>query len=518
MDALWRVHYAYAMEQYVRWRRRFWTLALLTYLLPTVWGWWLLSNGGLGSVDSSVLMLAGGAALALGLSWLAFIMIARPLEDISKHISTLQDGDIAFRTRLKPRGFWGQLLSQLNKVSDRLETFSGHSQTELAVITAEAQRLRNVINSINDGVVALDKDAHIVLFNKAAAKISGYKFEEAAGQPVSSILPLLHGNSLALNDWLGSVAGADLESTRWENLRLQAKDSKTRAVDAEALYQGADPNGIRTLLTFHDRTSAQELEDMKVDFVALAAHELRTPISIIRGYIEILEDELGDKLSPEQSEFMRKLSFSASQLSGFINNILHVSRIEHGDLSLKLEELDWSQLVIGTTDELKQKASVQGKKLEFKIASGLPHVAVDKMSITEVINNLVDNAIKYSGQGTTVTLSVRQNGEMIETTIQDQGVGIPENAIDKLFTKFYRSHRTRTSHRGTGLGLYMSKSVVEAHGGSIWVRSKVDEGSTFGFLLPVYNKDTQPHINVEKNNQITRGVHGWIKNHSLYRG
>ena len=110
------------------------------------------------------------------------------------------------------------------------------------------------------------------------------------------------------------------------------------------------------------------------------------------------------------------------------------------------------------------------------------------------------------------------NNNMVETRVADQGVGIPENAIDKLFTKFYRSHRTRTSHRGTGLGLYMSKAIVEAHGGSIWVESKAGEGSTFGFLLPIYDKLNPGHVALEQNNKIIRGIHGWIKNHSLYRG
>lgn len=494
---------------------------LLSYLLPVPLAlliWWLINRYTNYSFDFTVLAtLLGVLILAMIIALGVYGRAVLFLEYTIKHLNAITKGDYRFRSTRHRHGFLSKLTSLLNGISDKFEQFTHSDEAELAVIKAEANRLRNVINSINDGVVALDSDAHIILFNKAAAKISGYGLELAAGQPISQILPLLKGNSLILNEWLNSVSGADIRAKKWENLRLKTKDGKTRVVDVEALYQGADPNGIRTLITFHDRTEAQELEDMKVDFVALAAHELRTPISVIRGYLEILEEELANQLTPQQQDFMQNLSVSASQLSGFINNILHVSRIEHGELNLKLEAVNWLELIKQAVTELQTKAQVQHKQINLVAPASLPQVAVDRLSIIEVINNLVDNAIKYSPSDTTVTLTLRQNGQTVETVVQDQGVGIPENAIDKLFTKFYRSHRTRSSHRGTGLGLYMSKSIVEAHGGSIWVHSKVGEGSTFGFVLPIYD-EARAHVSLESNNKIIRGVHGWIKNHSLYRG
>lgn len=495
--------------------------ALLISLLPipvALAAWWLLDRQTQLPNDTNILLaIAVALATVLVLALTIYASTSRALRIIYEHLSAIAARNFSHRTTRRLTGGFGALVPMLNKVSDQLEELSTSSESQTSVVSAEAGRLRNVINSITDGVVALDKNAHIILFNKAAAKITGFSFEEAAGKAASQILPLLRGNTLIINDWLETVAGADIQAKRFEGVRLKTKDGKTRAIDAETLYQGADPNGIRTLITFHDRTEEQEVEDMKLDFVALAAHELRTPITVIRGYIEILESELGDKLGEEHREFMRKLSISASQLSGFINNILHVSRIEHGDLNFKLEPADWVSLIKNVCHELAQKASVQGKALKLNLPDELPEVGVDRMSIVEVITNLIDNAIKYSDRGTKITVAVRQEGETIETAITDQGAGIPENAIDKLFTKFYRSHRTRDSHRGTGLGLYMSKSIVEAHGGSIWVRSQPGEGSTFGFSLPIYAKmGYRPKTDESK--KIIRGVHGWIKNHSLYRG
>lgn len=509
------------MKPYQRFRNAFIVRLLLSHLLPILVGMLVfLALSQYTNLPTYTSFSIGGVTalvVAFILAELIFLSIARPLEKVYQHIRQIVDNNLTFRTEAKLPNVFGILGRDLNKVSDKLQQFLSSSQAETAVVAAEANRLRSIVNSINDGVVALDKNGQIILFNKAAAKITGFKIEEAAGKPINHIMPLLHGEQLVISSWLENHQNDAIAQERWEDVRLKTKAGKDRVLDAEILYQGADPNGVRSLITFHDRTEAQEIEDMKVDFVALAAHELRTPITVIRGYLEILEDELGDKFGEDHKEIMRKLSVSASQLSGFINNILHVSRIEHGNLNLKFEKVNWLDLVKQACDELSKKAQLQGKQLKLELPSELPEVAVDKMSIAEVINNLVDNAIKYSEAGKTVTVSVRQNEDMIETIIQDQGVGIPQNALDKLFTKFYRSHRTRTSHRGTGLGLYMSKGIIEAHGGSIWVRSKENEGSTFGFVLPQYKHVSGKH-NVDSSNKVTRGIHGWIKNHSLYRG
>jgi signal transduction histidine kinase len=169
-------------------------------------------------------------------------------------------------------------------------------------------------------------------------------------------------------------------------------------------------------------------------------------------------------------------------------------------------------------NDLRLRAQVRGITLESEITSDdFPPVGVDRVSIYEVINNLVDNAIKYSGTGKRIIVhsKLTTDGE-VETTVQDFGVGIPESVMPNLFNKFYRNHRNRAQIGGTGLGLYLSKAIVAAHGGNIWVRSKEGEGSTFGFTVLPYTKlaDAQKNSN---NEGIVRGAHGWIKNHSLYR-
>jgi signal transduction histidine kinase len=162
-------------------------------------------------------------------------------------------------------------------------------------------------------------------------------------------------------------------------------------------------------------------------------------------------------------------------------------------------------------------ANVRGIQLTLKIDDKLPTVAVDRVSIYEVISNLIDNAIKYSGTSKKIDIRsyLNRNG-LVETTVKDYGVGIPEASISNLFQKFYRNHRSRAQIGGTGLGLYLSKTIMDAHSGHIWVRSKAGEGSVFGFSLQPYSQVASTQEN-QDNNDIVRNAHGWIKNHSLYR-
>lgn len=462
--------------------------------------------------------LAVGGSISAIILLSIFNIYTAALGRLYNHIVQIRNNNVEYRTAYHRKGLFGAIAERLNWLSDRMQQFETATKTESEVLLAETQRLRNVLNSIKDGIFALDKDGYIVLYNRAAERITGFSVAKAAGKPVSHILPMMRGNELILNEWLKMVDGQAFVEQHWENIRLKTENGSQKIINVDALYQGTDPNGIRTLVTFNDRTEAQQVEDMKLDFVALAAHELRTPITVIKGYIEILDDELSAKADAKQKEFFRKLEVSANQLSAIINNILHVSRIEHGNLNLKPEATDWVALIKNVSQNLAKKAEISDKKIVLKTTGIIPRVSVDRMSITEVITNLVDNAIKYSPVGSKVMISISVNNKMVETSVMDQGAGIPENDLDKLFVKFFRSHHTRGSHTGTGLGLYMCKGIVEAHGGTIWVNSKEGEGSTFGFTLPISPKVANSSSSVDNNSSIMKGVHGWIKNHSLYRG
>ncbi len=256
-----------------------------------------------------------------------------------------------------------------------------------------------------------------------------------------------------------------------------------------------------------------------MSFVALAVHELRTPLTLLRGYIEVFEDELKGKVTPELEGFMSKMAVAAQQLSTFTNTILNVSRIENDQFVLKLNKEAWPAILHSTIDDLQLRAEVRGIKLELVVADNIPLIGVDHVSIYEVLSNLIDNAIKYSnGSNRIIIKTYPTHDGLVETTVQDFGVGIPEGGITHIFDKFYRNQRSRAQIGGTGLGLFLAKAVVEAHGGHIWVNSKAGEGSTFGFTLLPYDQIAEAAKGGNTSTPgIVRSAHGWIKNHSLYR-
>lgn len=376
-----------------------------------------------------------------------------------------------------------------------------------------------VANSMPLPLLVLDKDQNILFANKALCDYLKRSEADTIGQNIYSVLDLSFPSEETLDKWLAHAKKDTAVATKtWERVRLNLQGERTRRMfDLAAYYNQANPEGFETMLVLFDHPSYTQ-DDDAVGFIALAVHELRTPVTLLRGYIDALEEDLDGKLNAEDAEFVHKMKAAAESLTAFINNMLNVARIENDQLVLKLHEDTWPAIVDAAVSDLSLRARIQGVTLMAEVAPNLPAVGVDRVGMYEVLINLIDNAIKYSGRSADkkVIITSRLNKEgMVETTVQDFGSGIPSSILPNLFEKFYRSHRSRNQVGGTGLGLYLSKSIIDAHGGRIWVDSKEGEGSTFGFTIFPYAKLAEEKKNGD-NNDISRGAHGWIKNHSLY--
>jgi signal transduction histidine kinase len=375
----------------------------------------------------------------------------------------------------------------------------------------------NMLNSIAIPLYGVDANQVVTVVNAAGAEYIGKPESEIIGKPLFDSLNLSFQSDETYKTWLDNVRESSVKASySWDRVRHVIDEDNFKQFDLVASFSSGHASGTESMLALFDKTEKYNNDDQDVSFVALAVHELRTPLTIMRGYIEVFEDELGPTLSPELTDFMHKMHASAQQLTAFVGNILNVARIEENQLALKLRSENWSEILEKAVADLELRASVYKKHIELKIADNIPPVAADRISIHEVINNLVDNAIKYSGKAEKIVISTSINADgLIETSVQDFGIGIPESVMPQLFQKYHRSHKSNVQVLGTGLGLYLCKSMIAAHGGNIWVRSKEGEGSIFTFTLMPYDKISSEQAAGEDG--IIRGAHGWIKNHSLYR-
>lgn len=403
------------------------------------------------------------------------------------------------------------LASLINKIYSFKNDDSKSGNADLAFY-------KNLTNLFPLPMLAINANQELTFLNEAALKYLELKPEQVAGKQLHDIFNISFTSTSTLENWLSEVRNnAVIASETWQRVKLSLPENKTKKFDLVAHYSQDDPHGVETILAIYDRTLLYERDDRDLTFVALAVHELRTPVTILRGYIEVFGDELGAKLDAEQASFMHNMSASAQQLTSFVSNILNVARIEENALNLNLKEEDWKDLLSQFCKDMDLRAKVHGKKLVVRIEDNLPKVAVDRVSIYEVIANLIENAIKYTHTDEEIIIDSHLKDGLIETTVTDRGVGIPSSVIAHIFDKFYRSHSSKNSVGGTGLGLFLSKAIIDAHSGQIWVKSKEKEGSTFGFTLQPY-ENLKEELKNSESGEIVRGAHGWIKNHSLYRG
>jgi signal transduction histidine kinase len=385
-----------------------------------------------------------------------------------------------------------------------------------------AQTTGNLVGTIAGNlpmpVIAIKSDNRIAYANKTAAAYFELK-GEVFNSNFTEIANLSFPSEDTFDNWLADCRNNKVTDTKsWTRVRLTLDDqSSPKQFDMIAYFSKGDSTGAETLLAVFDQSDRYNHDDQDVSFLALAVHELRTPLTIMRGLIEVFEEEVTPTLNEEMRGFMGKLHASAQQLTAFVSNILNMARVEQNQLTLSLREEEWTPILTNAINDLNLRAQVHGKQIQLTIDPGLPKVAVDRMGVQEVVNNLVENAIKYSGGANQILVRAGLNKQgLVVTSIQDFGVGIPQSILPHLFEKYYRSHRTKGTASGTGLGLYLCQAIVKAHGGTIAAESHEGKGSTFSFTLLPYGMVKSEAD--QGQDGIIRGAHGWIKNHNIYKG
>lgn len=338
----------------------------------------------------------------------------------------------------------------------------------------------NVLSVLPVGIIVLNSNLNIVYSNSLA--------------PIKSI-----GNSLmvqldfsnaaiSLQDWLAKAQAEQIYGQKiWTHIaNVHPGDIEDRRIyDVIAQYQRGSVNGMDITIITIDRTDKYATEESTMDLLTLAAHELRSPITTMRGYIDLLRDSKGS----QRHDLINLIDVSSQRLSSYVNNILNVSRYDRHSLELNPQAITIYDVLDDIREDLSLRAAISRRKLSWDINKNLPKIFADRSSIGEVISNLVDNAIKYTKDIGEIRVTAKVDSDFLAVSIHDNGIGIAPGAMQNLFGKFYRSERSRQAIGGSGLGLYISRAIIKQHGGFIAADSTVGKGATFTIWIPLFKAD-----------------------------
>jgi PAS domain S-box-containing protein len=340
-------------------------------------------------------------------------------------------------------------------------------------VALEKERSFAILANIADGIVAVDRDGEVVLWNRAAEEVTGISADDALGRTPADVLQrtLESGSDTPVGDRLVSI--------------MRGREEVWLSV-TEAVMR--DPAGAVAgrIFAFRDISSDRLVEQMKSDFVTTVSHELRTPLTSIYGFAETLlrQDALFGE--DERRTFLGYIASESQRLTQIVDALLNVARLDTGDLQVNLAATDVRDVVEQVIDTVSATASMNGHRFVVDLPDEPLSATADRDKLRQVCSILLDNALKYSPDGGTVTVGVERKRDTVEVTIADEGIGIPQADQEQIFRKFYRGSdaETRIGQGGTGLGLFIARGLVTAMGGRIWVESREGEGSRFAFELP----------------------------------
>lgn len=375
-------------------------------------------------------------------------------------------------------GAAGPAWEQLRLASNELIMEVGHLQQQR---TGQLAQLEATLGSLQEAVLIVDASNYILLANKALQAISS----RAATQIIGHRLELV----LHSADFLTYVEAVRLGKAQPQQEVELVEGGRTTwlEITGTIIQSQGSSRGPWTLFVLHDITKQKKLEAVRKDFVANVSHELRTPLSVIKGYVETLVDGHQDIPIEDRERFLKTIQRHTERLNSLLEDLLVLSRLESINPGLHRESVDLQALLASIIDDYHGRPATADHVLELTVDPAHGTLFVDPLKLTQVIENLLDNALKYTPKGSRIHLSTRLQGlgEII-VTLRDNGPGIPSEDIPHLFERFYRVDKGRSREKGgTGLGLSIVKHIVQLHGGRVWVESRQGAGTAFFFSLPL---------------------------------
>jgi len=424
-----------------------------------------LLYGALASVCVAAIIAAAG---------LGFIFATRhtaPVRELADFAHALAEGNMQRRLLSGGQGEIATLTASLNAMADSISALldqTGKNRAELLAI----------LTSMSDGVVATDTRQRVVLVNEKAAELLGFELHGAQGRPLFELVsnePILRIASDVLKDG--------------QRRTLQVSPLTGRYLDIAACTFPTDQPAAGLVLVAHDTTRSVRYQELRKEFVANVSHELRTPLTVIKGFTEtLMEGALTDPVAGPK--FLGTIRRHVDQLTNLVSDLLELSRLESSPELPRPVRVDISSVVRRAADLLQPAAQHKSQTLLLEAGHGLPRVLGNPDYLERAVSNLIDNAIKYSPEGGTIRVAVRQDAQSVSVEVEDNGIGISADDIARIFERFYRADRSRSREMGgTGLGLSIVKHVAQVHGGSIEVTSTPGAGSCFRLKIPLPQDD-----------------------------
>ena len=378
-------------------------------------------------------------------------------------------------------------------MSEKLRTYN---ESSIESLTLEKNKFEAILMSIANGVVVCDNYDEIVLVNSAAKVMLDIENDDILGTKIQEFYD--SEGSLCFKDKINQFKDTPLDLMETKPLEFNIEISKRilKAVISPMFSKNQDYVGY--IIVLIDITKETEINTLKNHFISNVSHELRTPVTVLRTYIDTLYNHGEEFDSDTKKEFMSVINKEAARLHKMVNDILDFSRLESPGVNLEKENANIIDVINSSISNLSVLAKEKNITFSVMTEPNLPLVPMNVASIERALNNLISNAIKYSDDNSRIKIraEIARNPEFLEVSVEDQGIGIPEEHLKKIFDRFYRVENETHTIKGTGLGLHLVKlSVEKYHGGEVFVKSKVNEGSVFGFRLPI-----KEYVNIESDN------------------
>ncbi|MEA3293159.1 MAG: ATP-binding protein [Patescibacteria group bacterium] len=409
-----------------------------------------------------------------------------------KKVKKIQEIKTILEIRVKARTRELQEVNESleNRIQERTKDLEGSKialrnmlkDAEESKKTAEEEVAKTlaIITSFTDGLLVMDKNNRLFLINPVAEHFFGLKNKDVVGKSI------LEMESMPSLKPLIDVIGRGMKDIFRKELIIKGK--LAMEVSVIPIIRIKEKKG--TLIALHDITREKEMNKMKSEFVSISAHQLRTPLSIIKWGLSMLNEKIEQK---EQKELIGKIFKTNERMIRLVNDLLNIARIEEGRYIYNPVFTDIRKIIASVLDFYSGEIEKRKVKVNFhKITGNFPGVKVDEEKIELALQNLLGNAIKYSKEGGIIEVVLKRLDKDIEVSIKDNGIGISDDQKERVFTKFFRGANALSKEtEGTGLGLFIAKNIINAHDGKIWFESKKGEGSTFYFTLPIEEDVTE---------------------------